>query len=369
MEAENKIPQITIDSSSDASKADQLPEEDPAGKEGLLVTDSDILLKQRRSKSDSSFTPGLIPPKIHMETYSTEELHPSTTLLSLSSVTNTVRLRQVYARTKVESHLICPTVFQPSTNVVIKKGTVTTNVVIEERTGVTEESCSSQNDSDTNNIVAQCSVNVSCSDGCGTPPDKSPTLHILNPKQRSQSLMNGSDELKHCSRLLQNRRASDFDCYVYNNVYDTSTDNISNRSPSEESRTRHSPGSPHTCSNKECLKGIDDSDSQTPSWSWHISRSFSAERPVKPTHDFDLPSVHGSSSSLNYNGRNRRRGSAPVTYSLNKDCSIGHISSVEDLQCKDSLREGLDVNGSSGRRWSIPMVISGNVSHNYSFIF
>ncbi|KAG8202031.1 hypothetical protein JTE90_010401 [Oedothorax gibbosus] len=392
---ESKIPEITIDSSLDSSKANQLSEKNIAGKESLLTVDSDVLLKQHRSKSDSSFTPGLLSPKIHMETYSTEELHPSTTLLSLSSITNTVQLRQVYATTKVESHLICPTLFQPSTNVVFKEKTEELSLPI---TKQCEESCSNEtneNNSD-NNVVAQCSVNVSCPDGCGTPttPEKSPTLHVHSTKQRSQSLINDSDELKHCSRILQHRRASDFDFYMYNNVYgasgstspvsdkgelfelqhsrekyftsiSTSTDNISNRSPSIDSKARNSFCLPNICSNKECLKGTcvcrTDSDNKTPSWCWHISRSFSAERPVKPTHDFDspLPSGHGSSSSLNYNGHNRRRGSAPVTYSLNKDSSTGRISSVEDLQCKDSQKEGSEICGSSGRRWSIPVAISG----------
>lgn len=394
---ENKIPQITIDSSSVSSKAHQFSEKDAAEKESMLSVDSDVILKQHRSKSDSGLTPGLLSPKIHMETYSTEELHPSTTLLSLSSITNTVQLRQVYATTKVESHLICPTVFQPSTNVLMKETTLKEiNLPIPPNC---EEFCSNETNENTSdsNALAQCSVNAPCENGCGTPttPEKSPNLHVHRTKQRSQSLINDSEELKHCSRVLQNRRASDFDFYLYNNVYgasgstssisdkgalcelqhsrekllpsiSTSTDNISNRSLSIASKTkRNSSGLPFECANKECSKSAcicrAESDNKIPSWCWHISRSFSAERPVRPTHDFDspLPSGHGSSSSLNYSGHNRRRGSAPVTYSLNTESSIGHISSIEDIQCKDGSEVG---GGSSGRRWSIPMAISGIIA-------
>lgn len=398
--AENKIPQITIDSSSVSSKAHQFSEKDATEKESLLSVDSDVILKQHRSKSDSGLTPGLLSPKIHMETYSTEELHPSTTLLSLSSITNTVQLRQVYATTKVESHLICPTVFQPSTNVLLRETTFKElSLPISPNC---EEFCSNEikeNNSDSN-AVAQCSVNPSCQNGCGTPttPEKSPNLHVHRTKQRSQSLINDSEELKQCSRVLQNRRASDFDFYLYNNVYgasgstssisdkgtlcelqhsheklhpsiSTSTDNISNRSLSIASKTkRNSSGLPFECTNKECSKSTcicgEDSDNKIPSWCWHISRSFSAERPVRPTHDFDspLPSGHGSASSLNYSGHSRRRGSAPVTYSLNTESSIGHISSIEGVQCEGDLKDGSEIGGSSGRRWSIPMAISGIIS-------
>ncbi|XP_071043624.1 uncharacterized protein [Parasteatoda tepidariorum] len=211
---ERKIPVITIETPSDASPETQ---EFP---------------KQHRSKSDS----GLIPPKVHMETYSSEELHPSTTLLSLSSMTNTVQLRQVYAATQVESHLICPTVFQPSPTDPLE-----------------------------------------CPNGCCTP--------ILPSKQRSHNF-------KHYS---SNRRASDFGFQIYSKLC-TTQDKISNN---ELTWTTKIPPNENTANNRFCnttdinLFNSSKMCSDTcdhPSWCWHISRSFSEER----SHDFDSPSVHKS---------------------------------------------------------------------------
>lgn len=405
---ESEIPQIKIDSSSLSSEAQPLPEKDSDDRMKLLSADSDIVLKQHRSKSDSGLTPGLLSPKIHMETYSTEELHPSTTLLSLSSITNTVQLRQVYAATKVESHLICPTVFQPlCTNMVTKE--TTSNEISCPSTQTCDEVCSNNKEDKNDNDNAQCSVNISCPNGCGTPttPEKSPTLHIHRTKQRSQSLINDSDDLKHCAQVLQNRRASDFDFYLYNNVcaapnsissnsnkeslyelqhsFETCLPSITNdnetssKSPSIDSKSKrtNSLASSNICSNKQCSRTTcvcrSDSDKKIPSWCWHISRSFSAERPIKPTHDFDspLPSGH-SSSSLNYTGHGRRRGSAPVTYSLSTEVGVSHVSSIGDIDSKGDLISGSETNYAAGRRWSIPMEISdlkvpfspSNVSEN-----
>ncbi|GFY52051.1 cAMP-specific 3',5'-cyclic phosphodiesterase 7B [Trichonephila inaurata madagascariensis] len=406
---ESEIPQIKIDSTSISSEAQPLSEKDSDDRMQLLSADSDIVLKQHRSKSDSGLTPGLLSPKIHMETYSTEELHPSTTLLSLSSITNTVQLRQVYAATKVESHLICPTVFQPlCTNMVTKEAN--SSEVSCPTTQTCDEVCSNNEEGkNDDNDNAQCCVNVSCSNGCGTPttPEKSPTLHIHRTKQRSQSLINDSDDLKHCAQVLQNRRASDFDFYLYNNVcaapnsissnsnkeslyelqhsFETRLSSITNdsetssKSPSIGSKNKrtNSLTSSNICSNKECSRTTcvcrSDSDKKIPSWCWHISRSFSAERPIRPTHDFDspLPSGH-SSSSLNYTGHGRRRGSAPVTYSVGTEVGVSHVSSIGNIDSKGDLTSGSETNYAAGRRWSIPMEISdmkvpispSNVSEN-----
>ncbi|CAL1287439.1 unnamed protein product [Larinioides sclopetarius] len=392
---ETAIPQIKVDSSSLSSETQPATEDVIGERTQFLSADSDIILKQHRSKSDSGLTPGLLSPKIHMETYSTEELHPSTTLLSLSSITNTVQLRQVYAATKVESHLICPTVFQPlCTNAATKETACETNCPSSSETNDAEVCSNNGNDQSDNNDSAQCSVNVSCpNNGCGTPttPEKSPTLHIHRTKQRSQSLINDSDELKHYSQVLQNRRASDFDFYLYNNVYTapnsissisnkeslhelqkslethlpslSNDSDTSNKSPSIKNERISLFTSSNLCSNKQCSRTTcickTDSDKKIPSWCWHISRSFSAERPVRPTHDFDSPLPPGhSSSSLNYNGHSRRRGSAPVTYSLNTEVGAGHVSSFGDLDTKGDLVDGSEINYAAGRRWSIPMEIS-----------
>ncbi|GFT19316.1 cAMP-specific 3',5'-cyclic phosphodiesterase 7B [Nephila pilipes] len=407
---ESEIPQIKIESPSLSSEGQPLSEKDSDDRMQLLSTDSDIVLKQHRSKSDSGLTPGLLSPKIHMETYSTEELHPSTTLLSLSSITNTVQLRQVYAATKVESHLICPTVFQPlCTNMATKEATSSETSYPTQTCD--EEVCSNkEEDKGEDNDNAQCSVNTSCPNGCGTPttPEKFPILHIHRTKQRSQSLINDSEDLKHCAQILQNRRASDFDFYLYNNVYAApnsissnsnkeslyelqrsfetrlspikNDSNNSTKSPSIGSKNKrtNSLTSSNICSNKKCSRTTcvcrSDSDKKIPSWCWHISRSFSAERPVRPTHDFDspLPSGH-SSSSLNYSGHGRRRGSAPVTYSLGTEVGVSHVSSVGDIDSKGDLIGGSETNCTAGRRWSIPMEISDlkapisslNVSENH----
>ncbi|GFW92954.1 cAMP-specific 3',5'-cyclic phosphodiesterase 7B [Trichonephila clavipes] len=212
-----EIPQIKIDSTSISSESHPLSEKDSDDRMQLLSADSDIVLKQHRSKSDSGLTPGLLSPKIHMETYSTEELHPSTTLLSLSSITNTVQLRQVYAATKVESHLICPMVFQ----------TLCTNMVTMEA----------------NSSEISCLATQTC------------------------------DEV---------------------------------------------------CSNNE----------------------------------EDKNDGH-SSSSLNYIGHGRRRGSAPVTYSVSTEVGVSHVSSIGDIDSKGDLISGSETNYAAGRRWSIPMEISG----------
>ncbi|GBN47860.1 cAMP-specific 3',5'-cyclic phosphodiesterase 7B [Araneus ventricosus] len=394
-EGETDIPQIKVDSSSLSSEIQPATENVIGERTQFLSADPDIVLKQHRSKSDSGLTPGLLSPKIHMETYSTEELHPSTTLLSLSSITNTVQLRQVYAATKVESHLICPTVFQPlCTNVATKETTCETNCPSSSETCDAEVCSNNRNDQSDNNDSAQCSVNVSCpNNGCGTPttPEKSPTLHIHRTKQRSQSLINDSDELKHYSQVLQNRRASDFDFYLYNNVYTapnsissisnkeslhelqqslethlpslSNDSDTSNKSPSIKNERTSLFTSSNLCSNKQCSRTTcickTDSDKKIPSWCWHISRSFSAERPVRPTHDFDSPLPPGhSSSSLNYNGHSRRRGSAPVTYSLNTEVGVSHVSSFGDIDSKGDLVDGSEINYAAGRRWSIPMEIS-----------
>ncbi|KAF8784622.1 cAMP-specific 3' like protein [Argiope bruennichi] len=391
---ETGIPQIKVDSSSVSFETQPDTEKDVGKRTQFLSADPDIILKQHRSKSDSGLTPGLLSPKIHMETYSTEELHPSTTLLSLSSITNTVQLRQVYAATKVESHLICPTVFQPlCTNVATKEATSETNCPSSSETCDAQVCSNNGNDQNDNNDSAQCSVDVSCpNNGCGTPttPEKSPTLHIHRTKQRSQSLINDSDELKHYSLVLQNRRASDFDFYLYNNVYTApnSISSISNKESLHElqqSLETHLPSlsndsntttksvsiknertslftSSNLCSNKQCSRTTcickTDSDKKIPSWCWHISRSFSAERPVRPTHDFDSPLPPGhSSSSLNYNAHSRRRGSAPVTYSLNSEVGVSHVSSFGDIDSKGDHVDGSEINYAAGRRWSIPMEI------------
>ncbi|GIY62484.1 cAMP-specific 3',5'-cyclic phosphodiesterase 7B [Caerostris extrusa] len=396
-EAENiDIPQIKIDSPSLASEVQPASEKDITERPQFLSADADIILKQHRSKSDSGLTPGLLSPKIHMETYSTEELHPSTTLLSLSSITNTVQLRKVYAATKVESHLICPTVFHPIySNPSIKETKSSeTDCPVPETSDA--EVCSNDEMDKNCNDAAQCSVKISCTNGCGTPttpeksfitPEESSVLQTYRTKQRSQSLINDSDELRHYSQMVQNRRASDFDFYLYNNVYappnsissnsnkellcelqhnlETQLPSLSNesgdssKSPTTKNKRTNSITSSNICSSKRCSRTTcicrTDLDKKVPSWCWHISRSFSAERPVRPTLDFDspLPSGH-SSSSLNYNGHSRRRGSAPVTYTLSTEVDVN----INNIDSKKDLIDGSETSHAAGRRWSIPMEIS-----------
>lgn len=394
-ESKNQItvaPQIEIDPCPDLDKASSSEDY----KKQLLSAEQDVIMKQHRSKSDSGLTPRLIPPKIHMETYSTEELHPSTTLLSLSSITNTVQLRQVYAATKVESHLICPTVFQPIlTNAKGKESNADTDTDPPPEDYAEEDVCPiSVTEAEDTTDNAQSSVILTCPDGCGTPspPEKPSSLGVNQAKQRSQSLINDSEVVKYYSQILQNRRASDFGPYPHSklSVAQKCAQALSNN-PSfsqiqdnegqlpflcDESTMETLSKSyanevgdssniyPNTCSNKLCSATsciCESAESKTPSWCWHISRSFSEERPIRPSQDFDspLPSWQGSSSSLAFNGRSGRRGSAPVAVSNIIDICGSHLSSLGEIDSK-SQKEETEGTTASGRRWSVPTeTISG----------
>ncbi|XP_035215622.1 uncharacterized protein LOC118189173 isoform X2 [Stegodyphus dumicola] len=390
-----EVPEIKVDSCSVAFEALPLSGEDnEENQKQLLSIDSDVVLKQHRSKSDSGLTPRLLSPKIHMETYSTEELHPSTTLLSLSSITNTVQLRQVYAATKVESHLICPTVFQPLCLNTCTKGTdikKSDSVPVSENCSKKGEDSSLNEDGNITDTSAQSSVAVSCPDGCGTPspPEKPPTSQFCKTKQRSHSLISESESLKYYSQMLQNRRASDFGLQnqskaslapkyvspvsnnqpfceiqrnrekqmpsVCNNRDDTAIKSFCNNYQKDDSECFTSS---RNCSSKHCTSSTCNCETESykkiPSWCWHISRSFSAERPVRPSLDFDspLPAWQGSSSSLT-NRHNGRRGSAPVPVSFTADS--GNLSNTGDVDPKNGLKGGSEISGASGRRWSIPV--------------
>ncbi|XP_054708712.1 uncharacterized protein LOC129218462 [Uloborus diversus] len=394
-EESDNPPEITIDPCSSLDILEESAETRGQGIQ-LLSADSDVVLKQHRSKSDSGLTPRLLAPKIHMETYSTEELHPSTTLLSLSSITNTVQLRQVYAATKVESHLICPTVFQP-----IYSCTEACESVVKETESLSQpEKCSDghcSNDSEMDGSScdnAQCPPSR-CLDGCGTPSptDSSLTLQTPQCKRRSHSLVTESESVKYLSQVLRSRRASDYGCQSYNKSSQAPKCSFLSNNPSlyqiESSEERELPSCHHTaneplsnsfsskgvecsfltnvCSNKHCATNAcickTEFYKKTPSWCWHISRSFSAERTPRPSHDFDspLPSWQGSTSSLAHNGgRSGRRGSAPVTASDKTDIFDSQLSSLAGIDSRGGLRGGAERNGASGRRWSIPIeTISG----------
>lgn len=387
-------PQITIDTCSDSLENVSVSED--IDNSNQLSLGQDIIVRQHRSKSDSGLTPRLpLPPKVHMETYSTEELHPSTTLLSLSSITNTVQLRKVYAATKVESHLICPTVFQPilSSSKPKESDDTDNNTSVPEYCSEELHPVSSTETEVNSDNNAQSSVILTCTDGCGTPsPPKMPAIIGVNhAKQRSQSLINDSEVMKYYSQVLQCRRASDIGPNSYNkfSTAQKCAPVISNNS--SFSQIQHNEQLPSLCdestiqsfsrsyasdvsdSNKyinvcpnnvcpeTCICETTESYNKTPSWCWHISRSFSEERPIRPSQDFDspLPSWQGSASSLAFNGRSGRRSSAPVAVSNFIDISGSHLSSVGEVDSKSPKGE-CEGTTASGRRWSVPSeTISG----------
>lgn len=373
-------PQIKIDTCSVDSLI-SVPSSENADT-GNQLSAENFVIKSHRSKSDSGLTPRLLPPTVCMETYSTEELHPSTTLLSLSSITNTVQLRKVYAATKVERHLICPTVFQPILLSYRPKEPKDVSPPLE---GCSELRCSSPvTETENNTENAQSSIILTCSDGCGTPspPEKSASSGISLTKQRSQSLINDSEVMKYYSQVIQSRRASDFGPYSHkfsigqkpapvisnkpsfstvqqnkqsSSLYNKSTIeslSISYANNVSDSNEKYSVCPNNVCSTTSCLCENVESYHNTPSWCWHISRSFSEERPIRPSQDFD--SWQGSSSSVASNVRNGRRGSAPVA-----DTCRNRLSKLEDIASKDKT-DRYERTAASGRRWSVPSeTISG----------
>lgn len=350
----------------------------------LSPAEAGVIFKQHRSKSDSGLTPRLLSPNIQLEAYSTEELHPRTTLLSLSSSTNTVQLRKAYATTKVESHLICPTVFQPlvlSTlspkrqQVSDKTNSVDNSIECSDQQDC-ESSCDEEPKKDTHELDADVqspNSNTECPDGCCTPV--LPAEVSRGEENASKELGQGtacdsqtnpsslsSETISHHHHQLSDASSVQSSSLhglksttssVHADVHKYSLTNLPNRA--------YLPPLPRTPAKQPTTKtftqiAADESARMTPSWCWHISRSLSAERPKRPSHEFDspLPSWQGSNSSLSCSLHAGRRGSAPVPYCYTDGGGSQWSSLGEIVDTKGGLRGGAEESAGGVRRWSIP---------------